>query len=139
MISYRKIIIIFITVIALVAVVFLGLLFQKRQQPLPDSSGLGSLSGPTAQQQKILDEANANFKELEKNDSDLDGISNEEETRLGTNLVSVDSDSDGLLDKDEIEIWKTDPLKADTDGDGHADGYEVRRGYNPLGAGKIKY
>ncbi|MCX6779538.1 MAG: hypothetical protein NTU97_04945 [Candidatus Magasanikbacteria bacterium] len=34
-------------------------------------------------------------------------------------------------------IWKTDPLVADTDGDGFNDGQEVKNGYNPLGSGKL--
>ena len=36
-----------------------------------------------------------------------------------------DSDNDGLKDWEEI-LWKTDPLKADTDGDGTPDNEEVR-------------
>jgi hypothetical protein len=36
------------------------------------------------------------------------------------------------LYNDEIKNFKTNPLKADTDGDGKKDGYEVRRGMNPL-------
>jgi hypothetical protein len=42
-----------------------------------------------------------------------------------------------LLDNTEINTFKTDPLKADTDGDGHKDGEEVFGGYNPLGPGKL--
>jgi len=49
----------------------------------------------------------------------------------------IDSDNDGLTDKDET-IYGTDPEKADTDGDGFSDGDEVKNGYNPLGEGKLK-
>ncbi|MBN8547179.1 MAG: OmpA family protein [Ignavibacteria bacterium] len=50
----------------------------------------------------------------------------------GTN-INKDSDGDGLLDKDEIYIYKTDPMKADTDGDGLNDGDEVLKyKTNPL-------
>ncbi len=46
----------------------------------------------------------------------------------------VDSDSDGLSDADEDNIYQTDPLKADTDEDGLTDGEEVHGDFatNPL-------
>ena len=37
-----------------------------------------------------------------------------------------------MIDSDEIFAHFTDPLLADTDGDGLWDGYEVVRGWNPL-------
>jgi len=37
----------------------------------------------------------------------------------------LDSDGDGLTDRDEIQIYGTNPTLADSDGDGLADGYEV--------------
>jgi hypothetical protein len=46
----------------------------------------------------------------------------------------VDSDGDGVRDGDEIERYKTDPGKADTDKDGFGDGVELRGGSNPLNA-----
>lgn len=58
-------------------------------------------------------------------DSDGDGISDEEELKLGLNPNSADTDGDGLSDYDEINRYNTDPLKADTDGDGLTDGEEV--------------
>ena len=70
-------------------------------------------------------------------DKDFDGILDSEEVKYGTSSTSSDTDSDGILDRDEINIYKTNPLKADTDGDGYNDGYEVRRGYNPKGAGTL--
>lgn len=42
-----------------------------------------------------------------------------------------DSDKDGLTDDQEKEKG-TDPQKADTDGDGFLDGQEAKNGYNPL-------
>lgn len=70
-------------------------------------------------------------------DSDGDGLTDDEETVLGTNPNNSDSDNDGLFDKEEVEIYHTDPLKVDTDGDGFSDGAEVRNGYNPNGSGKL--
>jgi hypothetical protein len=47
-----------------------------------------------------------------------------------------DSDNDGLTNEEE-ERYGTDPLNPDTDGDGYLDGEEVRAGYNPLGPGRL--
>jgi hypothetical protein len=43
----------------------------------------------------------------------------------------LDSDQDRLTDQEERMIG-TDPMKADTDGDGYSDGKEVESGYSPL-------
>ena len=43
-----------------------------------------------------------------------------------------DSDADGLIDKAELETYKTDPNNADTDGDGVTDTDEVLHKTNPL-------
>jgi formylglycine-generating enzyme required for sulfatase activity len=45
-----------------------------------------------------------------------------------------DPDSDGLSNYDEIVSRRTDPAKADTDGDGYSDGYEAQFASNPLSA-----
>lgn len=52
--------------------------------------------------------------------------------------ADLDSDNDGLSDEQEIDIYRTDPNKADTDGDGYADGAEVKNGYSPLNPEKVK-
>jgi hypothetical protein len=70
-------------------------------------------------------------------DTDGDGLTDDEEARLGSDAQKLDTDEDGLTDYEEAIIWKTNPLAADTDGDGYPDGTEVRNGYNPLGAGKL--
>jgi uncharacterized protein YxeA len=72
-----------------------------------------------------------------KYDLDRDGISNEEEKKLGLNPQASDTDGDGLNDYLEINKWKTDPKNPDTDGDSYSDGREVSEGYNPLGPGKL--
>jgi YD repeat-containing protein len=46
---------------------------------------------------------------------------------------SVDSDGDGLTDEEEMRLG-TDPFNADTDGDGFPDGLEIALGSNPLDA-----
>lgn len=65
-------------------------------------------------------------------DYDEDGITNDEENKLGTNIYSVDSDCDGLNDKYEIDDSKTDPTKKDTDEDTLSDYAELLAGLNPL-------
>lgn len=70
-------------------------------------------------------------------DTDGDGLNDDEETILGTDIAVADTDKDGLSDYDEVRVYHTDPLNADTDGDGFKDGDEVKNGYNPVGAGKL--
>ncbi|MBP7060743.1 MAG: hypothetical protein KBA91_02075 [Candidatus Moranbacteria bacterium] len=45
--------------------------------------------------------------------------------------IFQDSDQDGLSN-DEEALYGTDPLNKDTDGDGYSDGVEVQSGYDPL-------
>lgn len=49
-------------------------------------------------------------------------------------VLSRDQDKDELKDWEE-ELWHTDPLKPDTDGDGTPDGEEIKLGRNPVKAG----
>ena len=50
----------------------------------------------------------------------------------------LDSDGDGVNDRDEQEIYFTDSLKADTDGDGYNDKDELIRGYSPHNPEPVK-
>jgi len=45
--------------------------------------------------------------------------------------LDIDTDGDGLTDAQETMLG-TDPNNSDTDGDGYQDGQEARRGFNPL-------
>lgn len=49
----------------------------------------------------------------------------------------VDADTDGLPDALEF-VYRTDALRADTDGDGYADGSEVANDYDPAIAGSAR-
>ena len=49
--------------------------------------------------------------------------------------TSADSDGDGLSDREEIEIYGTQPNHLDSDSGGLRDGDEVRRGADPLDPG----
>ncbi len=58
--------------------------------------------------------------------SDLEGISKSQKVEMGLNPVDgSDSDMDGLTDKEEIETYHSDPLKASTAGDLYSDGYKI--------------
>ena len=66
-------------------------------------------------------------------DTDLDGLPDEVELRIGTSLDSGDTDGDGLGDLAEFVIG-TNPTQPDTDGDGMNDGWEHRHagaGFDP--------
>lgn len=58
-------------------------------------------------------------------DSDGDGLFDKDELALGTDPFNPDTDGDGLSDGDEVFKYKTDPLNPDTDFDGLSDGAEV--------------
>jgi len=58
-------------------------------------------------------------------DSDGDGLTDEEELKLGTDPHNPDTDGDGLTDGEEVKVYHTDPLNPDTDYDGLKDGDEV--------------
>ena len=45
--------------------------------------------------------------------------------------ASPDTDEDGVSDYDENEIYKSNPLNKDSDGDGYEDGVEVSKGTDP--------
>ncbi len=59
-------------------------------------------------------------------DTDMDGLFDEDEVKLGTNPEDPDTDRDGLKDGEEVKTYSTNPLKADTDGDGLNDYDEVK-------------
>lgn len=64
-------------------------------------------------------------------DSDMDGVSNDDEDYLGTDPDDPDTDGDGLDDWLETEVTHTDPLDADSDNDTMKDGDEVNNGTDP--------
>ena len=71
----------------------------------------------------LTDDSNGDF--------DEDGLTNGEESDLGTYFYASDSDSDGLSDYDEVRIYGTDPLNTDSDEDGVSDGDEAALGKQP--------
>jgi subtilisin family serine protease/outer membrane protein assembly factor BamB len=67
-------------------------------------------------------------------DSDSDGLDNRTEAANGTNPRARDSDFDDLTDIDELQRHGTSPIRADTDGDGMLDGWEILYSFNSLSA-----
>jgi len=72
-------------------------------------------------------------------DPDGDGLTNQEEADLGTDPNDPDTDDDGLLDGDEVNIHGTDPLDPDTDSDDFYDGAEVCRSASPTNPSDIPF
>lgn len=70
------------------------------------------------------------YMETQKNvASDISGMSVYDKYIMGLELQEgSDSDYDGLTDKEEIEIYGSDPLAASTAGDLYSDGYKVEHG-----------
>lgn len=63
---------------------------------------------------------------LSETPSDIEGMSLLDKYQMGMSLENgSDSDYDGLTDKEEIEIYGSDPLNASTSGDLYTDGYKV--------------
>ncbi len=77
------------------------------------------------------DNAESFFSNMAQNDDrDHDGLTDAQETALGTNPDNPDSDGDGLTDGEEY-IRGTNPLLADSDGDGYSDLFEIQMNADP--------
>lgn len=64
-------------------------------------------------------------------DPDYDGLTTDEEIALGSNPLNADTDGDGLSDFDEVRTYFTDPILTDSDGDGMSDFREINAGSDP--------
>ena len=65
-------------------------------------------------------------------DPDSDGLTTAQEQTAGTDPLRADTDGDGWDDAYEINVSFTNPAKADSDGDGQTDFAEARAGTNPV-------
>ncbi|MFN3337837.1 MAG: hypothetical protein ACK42I_10105, partial [Thermomicrobium sp.] len=64
-------------------------------------------------------------------DSDSDGLTDDDELSFGTDPYNRDTDGDGLTDGFEAWVFGSDPRKEDTDWDGTYDGAEYQLGSDP--------
>lgn len=72
---------------------------------------------------------------LKDKKSDIKGMSQYDKYNMGLDYHDgSDSDHDGLTDKEEIEVYGTDPLKSSTAGDLYTDGYKVANDMDPAKA-----
>lgn len=63
--------------------------------------------------------------------SDIEGMSQYDKLQMGLDYRDgSDTDHDGLTDKEEIEVYGSDPLSSSTAGDLYSDGYKVSNGMN---------
>jgi thiol-disulfide isomerase/thioredoxin len=74
----------------------------------------------------------------EPEDSDGDGLNDDEEDELGTDPDNVDSDGDTISDFDEHEAG-LDPLSVDSDGDSYQDNWEQTEGTDPTDPNSVIY
>ena len=71
-------------------------------------------------------------------DTDGDGLTDREEEELGTDPALTDTDGDGLSDLEERDLG-TDGTQYDTDGDGYSDYEENQAGSDPTDDGDVIY
>lgn len=112
---------------------------QLKSEKKPSPSPVNSVNKPPANVNFLINQPliNQPLNRPTVLDSDHDGLTDEEEKLYGTDSLKVDTDGDGLTDRDEAKVFKTDPTNSDTDGDGYLDGQEIRAGYDPKGPGKL--
>lgn len=65
---------------------------------------------------------------LKSKPSEIEGMSLYDKAEAGMSPYSLDSDNDGLSDKDEVEVYKSNPTSKSTAGDLYTDGYKVENG-----------
>lgn len=120
--SKKKILAVIAGLLIAAALAFAGYYAYSKWSP---SSGGGK---GTDQKTKI----NVDVPDTENLDPDFDGLSNAAEIKAGTAQDKPDTDSDGLADGDEVNIYGSDPRQIDTDSDKYDDGAEVAGGYSPI-------
>lgn len=106
-------------------------LFNRYNETIATQTAVAAAQTGTAEArvvQEVTQAATAAIATEVNSDPDEDGLTTEEEARIGTNPNNPDTDGDGLLDGEEVNIHGTDPRKRDTDGDTLDDGVEVDSG-----------
>lgn len=119
---------------------------QIKQQIIKD--GLGSAAGAMIKEKPeaesiIYEKFQVAQNKMDEQLGELEKIVLEKETaKQETQIAGTkDSDNDGISDEEEIKIG-TDPFNPDSDGDGYLDGVEREGGFDPLNsssADKVAY
>ena len=87
-------------------------------------NSVGNLSGDLT-----VEDYEEYVKTLKEVPSDIEGMSQYDKYAMGLDYrTGSDTDKDGLSDKEEIEVYGSDPLKASSSGDLYTDGYKVENG-----------
>ena len=77
----------------------------------------------------FTDEDGQYVEELKNEPSDIEGMTKYDKYAMGLLPEDgSDTDGDGLTDKEEIEVYNSDPLKKSSSGDLYDDGYKVNHG-----------
>jgi hypothetical protein len=140
---WKVVLVVLIITVVIVGAAWLAFyLLSGRAKPVPkipydESSSTSSLSDTPSVTNEPAPRAAEAPPILVEPDADQDGLSDVWEASIGTSASSADTDGDGLFDREEVEVYKTNPLKTDTDGDSYVDGAEVSNGYDPNGSGKL--
>jgi hypothetical protein len=98
--------------------------FVRLEIPASDTDGDGMPDSYEKQYPAFLSPTNA--ADAAK-DQDADGLTNLEEYTAKTDPTKADTDGDGLSDTDEVKTTLTDPLSNDSDRDGLKDGEEINQ------------
>ena len=114
-IKLHKSTLVYILVIALIVTV--GSVYKFNKEKNAEASLLGI---PVQDYEEYM-------KELDNTPSDIEGMTQYDKYKMGLNYHdNSDTDYDGLTDKEEIEKYGSDPLKASTADDLYSDGYKVK-------------
>ena len=111
--------------------------WQRRSPSLVNPAPAGTVVVSEDNTLPVVVPSNTPYVDPLPHDKDRDGLTDTEEQSYKTSDQEIDTDHDGMSDVNEIRVWHTDPLKTDTDDDGFSDSFEIIRGYNPLGSGKL--
>lgn len=127
--DYKKIAIISSIAIVVLGVGAMGILVYRARQPAaeeapapaetpptvaaPPAAGTGEAGAAAARPKTAVTPPKTAPKCDPRNtliDCDLDGLTNAEETQYKTDPAKADTDGDGLSDYGEVRTWKSDPL-----------------------------
>lgn len=116
-----------ILIIGLIACMFLGIYFitryfinEKNRQASPETVASDKTD------ETVITSIQNSFTD---GPSDITGMTKSQKVEAGLNPADgSDTDFDGLTDKEEIETYKSDPLKESTAGDLYTDGYKASHG-----------